>query len=129
MKTVMNAVKEFSGTHPRSFIGIDEGVNGWTYVRNPLLTGYPVTGYAFDSVRVCSLVEYDALVNELSTNCGRCDISFSEHCSNETVRLQAKPNKIEELEAKIIECRADGDIAGFAAACKQLQAIMEHDNE
>lgn len=38
-------------------------------------------------VNVCNESEFNTLVDHLASNMGRCDIGFSEHCSNEAIRI------------------------------------------
>ena len=41
--------------------------------------------------------EFLATVAECETNFGRCDISFSEHCTNETIRITKSPIFTQEM--------------------------------
>ena len=88
MKTVIDVVKRYRGNTLNSNIDAIHFNGGF----------FPAVNNADAHDFVCSFSEYHSLVDELSTNYGRCDISFSEHCSNEAVRLQAKP-----VQAKTVE--------------------------
>jgi hypothetical protein len=98
MKTVIDAVKELKGEL--------NGAAGVCYPEDSYLF-YALDGshYIFDECKdtdgvyqyVCTRKEFLATVAECETNFGRCDISFSEHCTNETIRITKSPIFTQEM--------------------------------
>ncbi len=90
MKTVLDAVIKFKGdcdymdTHTFIFLGRDGEflVDGQAnaYLRN-------------QKMLVCTGDKLSALVDELASNFGKCDISYQKHCSNEVIRLEGDEMK------------------------------------
>ena len=70
-KTVMDAVNHYKAEHPEKYD----------------------IGFIFCDSQIFK-AEFNTLVDECVANFGRCSISFSEHCSNESARLQ-EDNKID----------------------------------
>ncbi len=104
MKEALDAVIEFKGEYPYSNL-------------NPYIVyGAKSQGYsAFWSddelndeywVSVCSRNEFNALVDELASNFGKCDISYQKHCSNEVTRLEGNKMKTVTHEGKVYQIGA-----------------------
>ena len=98
MKTVIDAVKELKGEL--------NGAAGVCYPEDSYLF-YALDGshYIFDECKdtdgvyqyVCTRKEFLATVAECETNFGKCNISFSEHCTNETIRITKPPIFTQEM--------------------------------
>ncbi len=97
MKTVLDAVIEFKGELP-----VD--------VSSPWYFGQNESGLSiyigFDNRKACAIDEFTALVAELASNFGKCDISYKEHCENETIRLEGDEMKTITHEGKVIQIGA-----------------------
>ncbi len=88
MKTVLDAVIKFKGecsivTNRRITHCVDS--ENW-------FVGLPI-GLLSNGEIVCTTDEFNALVDELASNFGKCDISYQEHCSDEVTRLEGNKMK------------------------------------
>ncbi len=97
MKTVLDAVIEFKGVLPV------EVSPPWYFGQNE--SGFS-TYIGFDNRKACAIDEFNALVDELASNFGKCDISYQKHCSNEVTRLEGDEMKTVTHEGKVIQIGA-----------------------
>ncbi len=108
MKTVLDAVIAFKGdcdymdAHTFIFLGRDGE--------------FLVDGQANASLRnkkmfVCTGDKASALVDELASSFGKCDISYQEHCENETIRLEGDEMKTVTHEGNVYQI---GAVYGFS---------------
>ena len=90
MKTI-DAVNEFKGNNILNWthMSYDSSIKQWA-----VHIFKPEFSYAYTGDIICNKEEFNTLVQGCMTNFGRCSISFSEHCSNESARLQ-EDNKID----------------------------------
>ena len=94
MKTVIDAVNEFKGE--------------WDYDKYIVVMGnfndklyFSQIPHIVDEDRhtlICSKAQFNDLVSQMETNFGRCKIGYSEHCSNESVRLQKSDKELEVMD-------------------------------
>ncbi len=57
-------------------------------------------------LQACTYKEFNALVDELASNFGECDISYQKHCSNEVTRLEGDEMKTVTHEGKVYQIGA-----------------------
>ncbi len=103
MKTVLDAVIEFKGEYPYSNLS-PYIVYGGEWQRYSAF--WSDDGLNDDWLNVCSHDEFNALVDELASNFGECDISYQKHCSNEVIRLEGDEMKTVTHEGKVIQIGA-----------------------
>ncbi len=92
-KTVLDAVIEFKGEWPFStrFMCIPSDDNDVATQGRMKPSDSKYTNEYW--VGVCSRNEFNTLVDELASNFSKCDISYQEHCENETIRLEGDEMK------------------------------------
>ncbi len=62
-------------------------------------------------LQACTYKEFNALVDELASNFGKCDISYQKHCSNEVARLEGNRMKTVTREGKVYQKPCSNEIA------------------
>ncbi len=105
-KTVLDAVIEFKGEWPFiiGFMVIPSDDNDVSEQGKLRAAQSKYTNEYW--VNVCSRNEFNALVDELASNFGKCDISYQEHCENEVIRLEGNEMKTITHEGKVIQIGA-----------------------
>ncbi len=106
MKTVLDAVIKFKGEWPFSddFMRTPSSDNDVSEQGRLRTAKSKYTNEYW--VNVCSRNEFNALVAELASNFGKCDISYQKHCSNEVTRLEGDKMKTVTHEGKVYQIGA-----------------------
>ncbi len=114
MKTVLDAVIDFKGEWDEHKQGGNEQLALLMHTENPefrddivgnIFKGYDGFNHEYYT-KVCTRNEFNALVDELASNFGECDISYQKHCSNEVTRLEGDEMKTVTHEGKAYQIGA-----------------------
>ncbi len=109
MKEVLDAVIEFKGECDST---IDSNITYSTATRGWFIGLHTALHHSINNiVFVCTTDEFNALVDELASNFGECDISYQEYKENETIRLEGDEMKTVTHEGNVYQI---GAVYGFS---------------
>ena len=108
MKNIIDAVNEFKGEWERIIytciqkgeeIAIESFGNDADFNETKGFISRGIAGFNKSKYRkICNEKQFNDLVSQMETNFGECNISYSEHCSNESVRLQKSDKEVEVMD-------------------------------